>query len=137
VHFAPVRRRYSRMTRCSAWDTYVMAKQWIDGGQERRQRGMLDRCISEALGGFPGARYEFDRYSSNAVCWKQGASAFGVFLTTRSGFSEHVQTHQTFGGRRAKRHYLCGKDGTTSPYTAGRIASGARQVRPTAHNPGR
>jgi len=66
-----------------------------------------------------------------------GASAFGVFLTTRSGFSEHVQTHQTFGGRRAKWHYLCGKDGTTSPYTAGRIASGARQFRPTAHNPGR
>jgi hypothetical protein len=150
VGFPAARRRFSRrlysffeferikkrMTRCSAWDTYIKARQWIGGGDERRQRGMLDRCIPEALGDFDGGA-EFHRASGKAVRWRRGVEIWGIHLTTRSGFSTHVQTHQYFGGLRRKAHYLCGKDGVGSPYSAGRIASGARTIRPTVHNLGR
>jgi hypothetical protein len=145
--FGTVRRRYSRrlyskfefertrvrMTPCSAWDVYLRAKEWIGGGSERRQRGMLDRCIPGAVGGHPGG-YDFYRASNNAVRWKHGVSVFGLSLTTRSGFSTHVTTSHAFGGPQSKQHYLCGQNGVDGPYTAGRIASGARAAAPTVHN---
>jgi hypothetical protein len=67
----------------------------------------------------------FLRKRNRAVRWTRGAAAFGVYLTTRSGFSENVTLEYRFGGRPRKRHYLCGPDGTSSPYEAGRVFSGA------------
>jgi hypothetical protein len=140
VTFPPATRRYARKLRtlfefshqaarnntCAVWDHYIRATSWIGGtNSQLRQPGALDRCEPRYLnGGFEGTT-GFHRTRNEAVRWTRGASAFGVYLTTRSGFSENVTLEYTFGGSVRKRHYLCGPDGRSSPYEAGRVYSGA------------
>jgi hypothetical protein len=142
VTFPPATRRYARKLRtlfefshqaarnntCAVFDHYIRATSWIGGtNSDLRQPGALNRCQPEYLhGGFAGTS-EFHRRRNQAVRWSRGAAAFGVYLTTRSGFSENVSLHYTFGGRPRKRHYLCGADGRSSPYESGRVFSGARK----------
>jgi hypothetical protein len=140
--FPPAKRRYARKLRtlfefshqaarnntCAVFDHYIRATSWIGGtNSDLRQPGALNRCDPRHLGpGFEGGG-EFHRRRNNAVRWTRGAAAFGVYLTSRSGFSENVSLHYTFGGPIRKRHYLCGPDGRSSPYEAGRVFSGARR----------
>jgi hypothetical protein len=140
VTFPPATRRYARKLRtlfefshqkarnntCAVWDHYIRATSWIGGTDtDLRQPGALNRCDARYLGdGFEGG-VEFHRARNNAVRWSRGASAFGVHLTTRSGFSENVRLDYTFGGSTRKNHYLCGPDGRSSPYESGRVFSGA------------
>jgi hypothetical protein len=142
VTFPPATRRYARKLRtlfefshqaarnntCAVFDHYIRATSWIGGtNSDLRQPGVLNRCQPAYLnGGFEGTS-EFHRRRNNAVRWTRGAAAFGVYLTTRSGFSENVSLHYTFGGPKRKRHYLCGADGKSSPYESGRVFSGARR----------
>jgi hypothetical protein len=116
----------ARNNTCAVWDHYIRATSWIGGtNSQLRQPGALDRCEPRYLnGGFEGTT-GFHRTRNEAVRWTRGASAFGVYLTTRSGFSENVTLEYTFGGSVRKRHYLCGPDGRSSPYEAGRVYSGA------------
>jgi hypothetical protein len=79
-----------RNSTCAEWDIEVRATAWIDGSNsETRQKGTLDRCDPNRLEGFEGGA-EFHRFRSEAVRWTKGVQAFGVYLTTRSGFSENV-----------------------------------------------
>jgi hypothetical protein len=141
VTFPPATRRYARKLRtlfefshqkarnntCAVYDHYIRATSWIGGTDSRlRQPGALNRCDPRVLDAFE-SRARFHRVRNNAVRWSRGASAFGVYLTSRSGFSENVRLDYTFGGSSRKKHYLCGPDGRTSPYQAGRVFSGARR----------
>jgi hypothetical protein len=116
-----------RNNTCAKWDIEIRATAWIDGtNSETRQRNTLDRCVRHAFEGYEGGS-EFHRERSEAVRWLKGVQAFGVYLTTRSGFSENVTLDYAFGGPVRKKHYLCGADGVSSPYTAGRVFSGGRR----------
>jgi hypothetical protein len=115
-----------RNNTCAVWDTYIRATAWVDGtNSETRQKGTLDKCDREKFAGFEGDA-AFHRSRKEAVRWNRGVNAFGVYLTTQSGFSENVALDYSFGGPRRKRHFLCGADGVTSPYASGRVFSGAR-----------
>jgi hypothetical protein len=142
VAFPPATRRYARKLRtlfefshqaarnntCAVFDHYIRATSWIGGtNTDLRQPGALNRCDAGYLGGGFLAGSVFFRKRNLAVRWTRGAAAFGVHLTTRSGFSENVTLEYRFGGRPRKRHYLCGPDGRASPYEAGRVFSGARR----------
>jgi hypothetical protein len=138
--FPAARRRWSRRLRstfeyvrlavrnntCAAWDVYVRPESWIgDTDSSIKQRGALNRCDPNAFrGGFEGGS-GFWRATSEAVRWTRGVNAFGIKLTSRSGFSENVTLAYRFGGPIRKGHYLCGPDGRQSPYQAGRVFSGA------------
>jgi hypothetical protein len=142
VTFPPATRRYARKLRtlfefshqaarnntCAVWDHYIRATSWIGGTDtDLRQPGALNRCDPRYLGKGFQSKAEFFRERSEAVRWARGASAFGVYLTTQSGFSENVTLGYRFGGGPHKRHYLCGPDGRSSPYEAGRVFSGVRR----------
>lgn len=138
--FPPATRRYARKLRtlfefahqaarnntCAVFDHYIRATSWIGGtNSDLRQRRALDRCDARYFEkGFEG-KGEFHRTREEAVRWSRGAAAFGVYLTTQSGFSENVTLNYKFGGSVRKSHYLCGPDGRSSPYEAGRVYSGA------------
>jgi hypothetical protein len=142
VTFPPATRRYARKLRtlfefshqaarnntCAVWDHYIRATSWIGGTNSRlRQPGALDRCDPRYhSNGFEGTG-TFHRSRHEAVRWTRGATAFGVGLTTRSGFSEDVTLEYRLGGSVRKDHYLCGPDGVSSPYEAGRVFAGARR----------
>ena len=140
--FPAAKRRYARKLRsvfefshqaarnhtCAVWDHYVRAESWIGGtNSDLRQPGALNRCdAASLLDGFDsGATYE--RRSNHAVRWTRGVAVFGVYLTSKSGFSNHVTLEYKFGGPGGKEHYLCGPDGRSSPYEAPRVFSGARK----------
>ena len=141
ARFPPATRRYARKLRtlfefshqaarnntCAVWDHYVRAESWLGGTNSRlRQPGALDRCDPRYVDGYEGTA-QFHRMRNKAVRWTRGVSVFGVHLTTQSGFSEYVRLDYTFGGPVRKQHYLCGPDGRSSPYEAGRVFSGARR----------
>jgi len=137
--FPPAKRRYARKLRslfefthqaarnntCAAWDHYIRATSWIGGtNSDLRQPGALDRCDPRYFpNGFEGGS-KFNRAQEEAVRWSRGVVAFGVALTAQSGFSKNVALHYVFGGPLHKYHYLCGPDGRSSPYEAGRVFSG-------------
>jgi hypothetical protein len=140
VTFPPATRRYARKLRslfefshqaarnntCAVWDHYIRATSWIGGtDSDLRQPGALNRCDARYLGGGFEGGGKFHRTRNNAVRWTRGAAAFGVYLTSQSGFSENVRLDYTFGGSTRKNHYLCGSDGRSSPYESGRVFSGA------------
>jgi hypothetical protein len=137
--FPPATRRYARKLRtlfefshqaarnntCAVWDHYVRATSWIGGtNSDMRQPGALDRCDPRRIKGFEGTA-QFHRTRNEAVRWTRGVAVFGVYLTSQSGFSENVRLDYRFGGPTRKQHYLCGPDGGSSPYEAGRVFSGA------------
>jgi hypothetical protein len=141
LSFPFVQRRYSRKMRskfeftreaarnhtCAKWDIYIRATQWLLGtDMSRRQKRALDRCDPRYIGGnLSGSRFRRD--SESAVRYNRGVQAFGVYLTTRSGFSTQVTLEYAFRGPRGKRHYICGgESGRQSAATAGRVWSGAR-----------
>jgi hypothetical protein len=140
--FPPATRRYAcklrtvfefshqaaRNNTCAVWDHYVRAESWIGGtNSDLRQPGALDRCLPEHFkGGFEG-KSGFHRKRNEAVRWTRGVTVFGVHLTAQSGFSENVRLDYTFGGPVRKSHFLCGPDGKSSPFEAGRVFSGARR----------
>ena len=140
--FPPATRRYARKLRtlfefshqaarnntCAVWDHYVRAESWIGGtNSDLRQPGALNRCEARYFGGGFEGGARFHRIRNKAVRWRRGVSAFGVHLTTQSGFSDNVRLDYSFGGPTSKRHYLCGADGRSSPYESGRVFSGARR----------
>ena len=137
--FPPANRRYARKLRtlfefshqaarnntCAVWDHYVRAESWIGGtNSDLRQPGALHRCDPRAVRGYEGSA-RFHRKRNEAVRWTRGVDVFGVHLTAQSGFSENVRLDYTFGGPVRKQHFLCGPDGRTGPYEAGRVFSGA------------
>jgi hypothetical protein len=116
-----------RATSCAPWSVYVRATSWLLGtDSSTKQNGTLDKCDSSWVGG-DNSGVNFTRNRNDAVRWNNGAVAFGVEITTQSGFSKDVSTVYKFGGPPSKKHYLCGPDGRESPVTAGRIFSGARK----------
>ena len=139
--FPPVQRRWARQLRtkfeftreavrtdsCAVWSIYIRATGWLLGTDSAtKQKGTLDRCDSHWVGGNASTAV-FIRSSNRAVRWTHGAAAFGVWLTTQSGFSRNVTINYTFGGPANKKHYLCGPDGRQDPSISGRIFSGARR----------
>lgn len=105
----------------------IRATGWWGGTDTAvKQPEALDKCDPRAVFGYGGGD-EFMRDRTNAVRYTQGATAFGVSLTTQTSFSKNVTTEYRFGGRKGKKHYLCGQDGRTPATTAGRIFSGARR----------
>lgn len=105
----------------------VRATGWWGGTDTSvKQPEGLDKCDPRAVFGWEGGT-KFMRDRNAAVRYTYGTEAFGVALSTQSGFSRNVTTEYAFGGRKAKKHYLCGPDGKTPATTAGRIFSGARR----------
>jgi hypothetical protein len=139
VTFPRAERRYSRRLRtlfeytreaartdtCAPWTVRIRATSWIGGDDESiKQRGTLDRCDASRLQGHtPGT--QFRRDSRAATRWTKGVEAFGVNISTQTGFSKNAVLDYAFGGRNGKPHYVCGSDGAQSPYESGRVFSGA------------
>jgi hypothetical protein len=118
----------ARADTCAVWSEKIHATAWLSGTDFTiKQAGTLDKCDSSWVGGSAGAGSEWERDHNDAVRWTRGVSAFGVELTSQSGFSTHVVTHYVFGGPENKMHYVCGPNGRQSPFLSGRIFSGARK----------
>lgn len=141
VAFPTARKRYARklrtkfeftreqiqVTRCSAWETYIRVTSWMGGADDRlKQSGALDKCEARHVAPWP-SNSKYNRASEKATRWNVGVEAFGVYLTTQSGFSRNVRLRHTFGGPTGKDHYLCGADGKSSPMESGRVFSGSRK----------
>lgn len=141
VAFPSARKRYARklrtkfeftreqiqVTRCSAWETYIRVTSWMGGTDDRlKQSGALDKCEARHVAPWP-SKSKYNRASEKATRWNAGVEAFGVYLTTQSGFSKNVRLRHTFGGPTGKDHYLCGADGKSSPMDSGRVFSGSRK----------
>jgi hypothetical protein len=111
------------MTGVSDTRETIRAVRWEGGTSiDSKQPGALDKCVRKTKYS-PGG--SFQRDTGRAVRWTAGASAFGVSLTTQSGFSKNVSTRYEFGRRPV--HFLCGADGKESAITAGRIFSGGKK----------
>jgi hypothetical protein len=95
---------------------------WDDG---RRQTGTLNVCRPGAPNThkFRGTGY-FERDEGRATTWSGGIEAFGVSLSTRSGFSRWVRLRFDFPRRPVRARYLCGSGGADI-HRALRIFSGA------------
>jgi hypothetical protein len=65
--------------------------------------------------------------SNRAVRWTVGVEAFGVALTSQSGFSKNVKLSYRFGGSGRKVHRVCGTDGKQAIWQSGRAFSGTRR----------
>jgi hypothetical protein len=99
---------------------------WAGGFKDgRRQTGTLNVCRPGVKGtqDFDGFGY-FRRDDGRATTWSAGIEAFGVSLTTRSGFSEWVRLRFDFPRRPVRTRYLCGGGGVDVNH-AQRIFSGA------------
>ncbi len=120
-------KREARLNTCAKFDIEIRPTAWIGGHNDRlRQRGALDQCDPKQLqDGFRGTG-DFHRERNDATRWNRGAQAFGADITVRSGFDRHVQLDYKFGGPSKKQHWLCGPDGKQSPFSSGRVYSGAR-----------
>ena len=120
-------RNAARLNKCAAWSIEIKATSWVGGTDVSiQQPKALGRCDSKHLsaGFLPGS--DFTRDKNTAVRFSKGAKAFGVNLTTRSGFDKSVTLHYDFRGRRGKEHWLCGADGKQEPTKSGRVYSGSR-----------
>jgi hypothetical protein len=100
----------------------IRAERWNGGLWAERQNHTLNVCKNGNT--YPGGS-TFDRTDKAAVTWKNAATLLGIGFTARSGFSQWVRTHFSFGGPAKRRHMLCGSHG--QPETvAPRIFSGRR-----------
>jgi hypothetical protein len=109
------------------WETEIRATSWLGGTDSKLKQNGLNKCDPAQLGkGFEGES-EYKRESGEAVRFTRAVEAFGVNLTSRSGFSRAITLDYTFGGARSKEHYLCGPNGKQSPYESGRVFSGSRR----------
>ncbi len=105
----------------------IRAIGWEGGtNTEVKQPEALDQCDRSVVGPYYGGD-TFIRDRTNAARYTVGANAFGVALTTQTSFSKNVTTEYRFGGRRSKKHYICGQDGRSPATTSGRIFSGGRR----------
>jgi hypothetical protein len=115
-----------RRSSCAVWETEIRATSWLGGTDSSTKQDGLDKCDPKQLAGFEGGA-TFARATNNATRYTRAVEAFGVNLTSRSGFSKNVTLDYAWGGPRSKDHYICGPDGKESPMTAGRIVSGTRK----------
>ena len=138
--FPAARKRFSRKLRssfeftrydvkrspCAVWESEIRVTSWVGGTDSSLKQNGLDKCDTTQVRGFEGGG-EYKRDRSKAVRYDRAVEAFGINVSSQSGFSTNVQLDYAFGGSRSKAHYLCGPDGRQSPYEAGRIFAGARK----------
>jgi hypothetical protein len=116
-----------RASECAVWEPFIRATSWIgDTNITLKNKDGLDRCDPRHLIGSPGGG-EFERIDGRAVRYRRAVDAFGVSLTAQSGYTHNVTLNFTWGGRKGKRHYICGDDGKQSPFTSGRVFTGSRK----------
>jgi hypothetical protein len=140
VGFPRALKRYSRKLRskfeftryeikaseCAVWETEIRATTWLGGTDSSIKQDGLDKCDPTKLGYYEGGS-EFFRNRNKATRYTRAVEAFGVNLTSTSGFSKNVTLDYAFGGPTTKRHYICGPDGQQSAMQAGRVMSGTRK----------
>jgi hypothetical protein len=140
IGFPRALKRYSRKLRskfeftkyevkaseCAVWETEIRATSWIGGTDSTIKQDGLDKCDPAKLGSFEGGA-SFTRDRNKATRYTRAVEAFGVNLTSTSGFSKNITLDYAFGGPPAKHHYICGADGQQSPMEAGRVLSGTRK----------
>jgi hypothetical protein len=116
-----------RRSPCAVWESEIRVTSWVGGtNSSLKQNRTLDRCDTSQVQGFEGGAV-FTRDRNHAVRYDRAVEAFGINVSSQSGFSTNVQLDYKFGGSRSKMHYLCGEDGRKSPYESGRVFSGARK----------
>lgn len=141
VNFPQVARRYARKLRtqfeftkyqartsnCSPWSVEIRATSFIGGTNDSiKQAGALDKCQTDQLVGYkPTAG--FKSRQAQGTRFTRGVESFGVNLTTQTDLNEKVTVAHRFGGSKGKEHFLCAPDGKSSPFTSGRVFSGARR----------
>ena len=139
--FPPATKRYSRKLRsafeftrydvkrspCAVWESEIRVTSWVGGTNSTLKQNGLDKCDTKQLRGFEGDGAEYKRDRNRAVRYDRAVEAFGVNVSSQSGFSTNVTLDYRFGGPRSKMHFLCGPDGRQSPYESGRVFSGARK----------
>ncbi len=140
ITFPQALKRYSRKLRtqfeftkyqtqassCAVWETEIRATSWTGGTDSSIKQDGLDACDTAKVQGYePGATY--DRNKGAATRYTRAVEAFGVNLTSRSGFSQNVTLDYAFRGPSGKNHYLCGPDGEQSAMESGRVFSGSKK----------
>ena len=109
--------------------TFIRADEWAGGFRDRRQVNTVLVCPPDVADNDASNTYtgddEFHRWKNDAVTWAGGASAFGIGLDIKSGYSTTVRTDIVFGGPTTRPHIVCGSGGQ-APTVAGRIFSGLR-----------
>jgi hypothetical protein len=139
--FPPANRRLSRKLRtsfeytkyqmqassCAVWEPpYVRATAWKGDYDMSIKQDGLDKCDTKAFRGSPPGG-SFIRTDSKAVTYTRAVDAYGVNLTSRSGYSKSVTVRFDWKGAGDKRHYICGDDGKASAFTSPRIFTGSRK----------
>jgi hypothetical protein len=140
ITFPAATKRYSRKLRtqfeftkyqvrassCAVWETEIRATSWKAGTDSTIKQDGLDKCDPAKVTHYEGGG-KFDRETSKATRYSRAVEAFGVNLTSTSGFSKNVTLHYDFGGPLSKWHYVCGPDGQQSAMESGRVFSGTRK----------
>lgn len=117
-------KRECEATGVSDTRTTIRAVAWKSGTDTNvKQKGGLNRCRRDLPTYARGTSFTRDR--NRAVRWDSGVDAFGVYLTTQSGFSQNVVVSYEFGKSKTYKYYLCGSDGGSSANRSGRITAGA------------
>ena len=138
--FPPAKSRYSRKLRtefeitkydvkrspCADWESEVRVTSWVGGTNSSLKQNGLDKCDTSQSPKFE-AGGAYHRTTGKAVRYTRAVEAFGINLSTQSGFSNQVTLDFEFRGPASKKHYLCGEDGRQSPYESGRVFSGSRK----------
>lgn len=105
----------------------VRPEMWRGGYSTRRQRGTLNVCPAGGTSDDYKGKGSFTTTNADAETFERGVDissriGFDLSLSTKSGFSENVELHMSFGPRRV--HRLCGSDGLPA-IRAPRVFSGA------------
>ena len=140
VRFAPAKRRYSRKLRtsfeytkyeiraseCAEPEEHVRATAWIGDSDDSIKQNGLDKCDAKYFNG-QNSHDQFFRKDTQAVTYTRAVEAFGINLTSRSGYSKSVTIKYDWRGPENKKHYICGEDGKSSAYSSPRILTGSRK----------
>jgi hypothetical protein len=140
VRFAPAKRRYSRKLRtsfeytkyeiraseCAEPEQLVRATAWIGDSDDTVKQNGLDKCDSKYFSG-QKSYDQFYRKDTDAVTYTRAVEAFGINLTSRSGYSKSVTIKYDWRGPANKKHYICGEDGKSSAYSSPWILTGSRK----------
>ena len=85
-----------RASSCAVWEAEIRATSWIGGTDSTLRQDGLDKCDPTKLHAYEGGA-TFSRDTNKATRYTRAVEAFGVNLTSRSGFSKNVTLDYGFG----------------------------------------
>ena len=140
--FPPATKRYSRKLRsafeftsydvkrspCAVWESEIRVTSWVGGTNSTLKQNGLDKCDTKQLRGFEGGGAEYKRDRNRAVRYDRAVEAFGINVSSQSGFSTNVTLDYTFGGSREQDALPVRPGRTPEPVRVGTRILGRPQV---------